>query len=184
MKGKFNRTAFTLVELLVVIAIIGTLVALLLPAIQMVREWGRRTSCANNLRQLGVAAQNFHDVNQRFTPGSLGPIPHVNLPLGRLDNQYIGVLVHLLPYVEQQPLYSRLDVNTDVMANGRPWWESDAVTLDAARTKIKSLLCPSTDAYHHEDGVTAAIYIYPNGTKPQLSGAEVPDTIEFHLDMG
>ena len=70
MNGQSSRNAFTLVELLVVIAIIGALVALLLPAVQMARESGRRTGCANNLRQLGLAAHSFHDLNQRFPPGA------------------------------------------------------------------------------------------------------------------
>src|SRR5436853_7868869 len=91
-----RRKAFTLVELLVVIAIIGVLVALLLPAVQMAREAARRTQCANHLKQLGLAAQNFNDVR-----GTLPPTRVSNDGTDANQN-WLTWAVLLMPYCEQQ----------------------------------------------------------------------------------
>jgi prepilin-type N-terminal cleavage/methylation domain-containing protein/prepilin-type processing-associated H-X9-DG protein len=87
----FRTCGFTLIELLVVIAIIGVLIALLLPAIQSARESARRASCANNLRQIGVALQSFHN-------------DHKKLPPSRYFNGYPTWFAIILPYVEEQSL--------------------------------------------------------------------------------
>jgi prepilin-type N-terminal cleavage/methylation domain-containing protein len=110
-KSVSRRPGFTLVELLVVIAIIGILVALLLPAIQMARESARRTRCVNNLKQMGVALQNHHDVKLRFPTGGTIPWDWTN----RFAEHNIGPgwPYQILPYMEQTALFN--EPNTTIL---------------------------------------------------------------------
>jgi len=98
---------FTLVELLVVIAIIGVLVAMLLPAVQAAREAARRSSCQNNLRQLGIALQNYHDTVKRFPPGSFPGRPDPADPTQLLAFHHT-FLTALLPYMEQGNIHAQV----------------------------------------------------------------------------
>ena len=91
MTRKRSKSAFTLVELLVVIAIIGILVALLLPAIQAAREAARRGQCTNNLKQLGIAIQNYHDTYQQ-------------LPIGSHSCCWGTWAMSILPFIEERQL--------------------------------------------------------------------------------
>jgi prepilin-type N-terminal cleavage/methylation domain-containing protein/prepilin-type processing-associated H-X9-DG protein len=103
------RRAFTLIELLVVVAIIAVLIALLVPAVQKVRESANRIRCDNNLKQLGLALHNYHGTASQFPPGGKGygwcryPGPPQNYGDARIYN--LNGLVLLLPYLEQKALY-------------------------------------------------------------------------------
>src|SRR5215472_3350221 len=102
-----NRRGFTLIELLVVIAIIGVLIGLLLPAVQKVREAANRTSCQNNLKQIGLALHHYHHVHQcfpsayLFTPQDSAP---KQVPRGVYTAPGWGWAALLLPYLDQEPL--------------------------------------------------------------------------------
>jgi prepilin-type N-terminal cleavage/methylation domain-containing protein len=103
---KLRKRGFTLIELLVVIAIIAILIALLLPAVQQAREAARRTQCRNNLKQLGLALHNYHDVFNRFVYGKGGTNGYGNT--ARPDGNYnrLSGMIGLLPYMDQAPYYN------------------------------------------------------------------------------
>src|SRR5262245_2435486 len=105
------RRGFTLVELLVVIAIIGVLVALLLPAVQSAREAARRMGCTSKLRQLALAAHNFHDVNQKFPAGNEYRRGTVS-PWTNAYDYYQTWAITMLPYLEQSALATNWDQTT------------------------------------------------------------------------
>lgn len=118
-----NQLGFTLVELLVVIAIIGTLIALLLPAIQAARESARRNQCSNNLKQIALAAQLHHDVKKRFPAGRIG------------TNEYTtSWAFHLLEYLEGGNVFSRW------LKNASPFSEENAAAM---RTPVETFYCPT-----------------------------------------
>ena len=104
MSKRRTQRGFTLIELLVVIAIIAILIALLLPAVQQAREAARRTQCRNNLKQIGLALHNYHDVYGAFPGGAYSAVDDEN---GCDDDGY-GWAVMLLPYIDQAPLYNAL----------------------------------------------------------------------------
>src|SRR5262245_6870946 len=102
------RTAFTLIELLVVIAIIAILIGLLLPAVQKVREAAARSACGNNLKQIALGAHQYESTNGKLPPGYNGDKPSHTATTNLNNFPWVGLLGHLLPYVEQDALYRRL----------------------------------------------------------------------------
>jgi prepilin-type N-terminal cleavage/methylation domain-containing protein/prepilin-type processing-associated H-X9-DG protein len=144
-----RRTGFTLIELLVVIAIVAILIGLLLPAVQKTREASARAACQNNLKQIALAAHSYDSANGVLPPGTLYHMLPTDLYTGAnsKDFQSAGVLVHLLPYLEQGNVYT-------VFMNGMPQdYLSPRKTYTnlaqigsswtAAQAKIKSFVCPS-----------------------------------------
>ena len=132
-RGGTRGRGFTLVELLVVIAIIGILVALLLPAVQAAREAARRTSCTNNLRQLGIALHNFESANGTLPAGQLGPFD---------GEHYFSVQTQLLSHVEEESLRQLFDLKQHV-------WSTQ--NWAAANSLPGLMLCPS-DPNHGQPG--------------------------------
>jgi len=161
MSTRSRRQGFTLIELLVVIAIIAILIALLVPAVQKVREAAARTQCANNLKQITLGSHNYHDSYKRLPPGDI-TVSHV------------GTLACLLPYVEQAPLYNNL-FNTGLRFEANPgnkfglaagWWGVSGVQT-LARNIIPIFLCPSENP---ETRTNEWAYIWCDGPSLTLRG--------------
>ena len=137
---KPGRIGFTLVELLVVIAIIGILIALLLPAVQAAREAARRMQCTNQLKQLALAAHNYHAAHNQMPAATAG--------FSRFDFRQGSVFISLLPFIEQQALYDT--GNTDIgltwaKVNGLLPWDGGfhPKALEFYNASISALACPS-----------------------------------------
>jgi len=159
-----RRCGFTLIELLVVIAIIAILIALLLPAVQQAREAARRTQCKNNLKQLGLAMHNYHDVFFQF------PINVSWSTSDAFNGWHRGCFsdkVFLLPYLDRAPEYNLTDYNSAPFDPGG-WWASE--TTDANRLSQSGRLpvfnCPSQSTTS-EGGQANFTYAINQGTSYQ-----------------
>jgi prepilin-type N-terminal cleavage/methylation domain-containing protein len=141
LSPKRRRPGFTLIELLVVIAIIAILIGLLLPAVQKVREAAARSQCTNNLKQIGLAVHNYHDVNVQFplkAAGVLLDTPHQITP----DPAY-SWHVFILPYIEQGNLYNQISPTTTPLATWFANWSSGGGRRSCKRPLRRSSVRPT-----------------------------------------
>jgi prepilin-type N-terminal cleavage/methylation domain-containing protein/prepilin-type processing-associated H-X9-DG protein len=136
-----KASGFTLIELLVVIAIIGVLIALLLPAVQSAREAARRAQCTNNLKQIGLAAHNYHSQNNVLPLQTMYPAS-ADVSWGWSYGWPLG----LLPFLEQNPMYNAWNFSTGMFGNASPstyfTWPNTTVQY----LQIATLICPSDGA--------------------------------------
>jgi len=167
-----SRGGFTLVELLVVIAIIGTLVGLLLPAVQSAREAANRSSCGNKLKQLGLAMQNFHDARKAL-PAGCDRYPYsattFNAAEGSTTPAAFSYICHILPFLEETNLYNSLSGATNRFGRGfTPFGPSTTVNgKHLSTTVLNGLLCPSF-------GGQGVVQLAPGSNFKSLLGGTLP----------
>ena len=144
---KQKKSGFTLIELLVVIAIIAVLIGLLLPAVQKVREAAARTTCVNQMKQLGLAVANYEGTFQKFPGLSTNSVLPAGNTTANVDKHSMSLFTQLLPFVEQEALQKQLIVGNPITFN------APAAGIDYRKTVIKILLCPADQS--PVDGLTA-----------------------------
>ena len=138
-----RRQGFTLIELLVVIAIIAVLIALLLPAVQQAREAARRTQCKNNLKQLGLAVHNYHDVYLCLPPAGIF--------LDQTKNVWHSFHTYLLPFMDQANVYQEIKIDLTIFANLPA--PVSPLNIKAGTRNIPVFRCPSNSS-----GISTADY--------------------------
>lgn len=141
-RGKLtvSKSGFTIIELLVGLAVVSLLLALIMPAVQSARERSRQVQCLNNLKQLGTACQNFESARQSI-PGYLGRRPVGNFNAGG-ESRNLSPQAQLLPYLDQQPLFDRIDRREDGSGIGADPPGSD-YNAEVMNTRVPVFICPS-----------------------------------------
>lgn len=189
-----GRAGFTLVELLVVIAIIGVLVALLLPAVQAAREAARRMSCTNNMRQIGIAMQNYIDSIKQFPPGRMGcdgntAAAHDCKPSFASRRPGTSGLAMILPQLEQKALYDQIGFQKGAVqpvtgvsgdTDDTAGWNTVAVAA-AIKTRLKVYTCPSDTALPELSGWAVASYALNHGS---IGPSKTSDQNMKHFNNG
>jgi prepilin-type N-terminal cleavage/methylation domain-containing protein/prepilin-type processing-associated H-X9-DG protein len=172
-----RRRGFTLIELLVVIAIIAVLIALLLPAVQAAREAARRMQCTNNLKQIGLAIHNYHEINNCFPSGALPILDNAMTAMG--NNYSASTHARVLPNVDQQPLYNAMNWSLSVINLARD--NGTAANSTVTATPLSVFLCPSDilPSWSYEGSGPLASFLAPGncyfasmGSSLEFSGAE------------
>ena len=166
-----RRRGFTLIELLVVIAIIAILIALLVPAVQKVREAAARTQCLNSLHQLGVAMHNFHDTHKKLPPG-----------VGPYGCCWGTWLMYILPYVEQDNLFRAYENlgGWDTSKAGGQWRYASNTNITNVTTKrIPILTCPAEKPSQAANGITNHSYFVNYGNTDFYGNDDTGAGIKF-----
>lgn len=185
MTRRPRPSGFTLVELLVVIAIIGILIGMLLPAVQQVREAARRTSCMNNIRQLGLATHNYESAHKHFPTSGASAWAYWHDPFGtrpQYDFESAGFLYQVLPFAEQNNLYDLRETygyNRTVTPNG--------VTMEALHVPMFTCASRGKRTYGTNTGrlwscgdYAAMASHYSGWTPPQRTGDSPHGTANNH----
>ncbi len=155
--GKSLRKGFTLIELLVVIAIIAILVALLLPAVQQAREAARRSSCKNNLKQIGLALHNYHDVHTTFPPTQIFTYyPTPGSRAGGLPRNHSWISM-ILPMLEQAPLYDQINFSAPMWDEATSQFQLTNGGNTIVSTQITNLQCPSDPGFSGNTGISHGV---------------------------